>query len=321
LNISAPVSVCILFILAGEIIGFALAQDDADQEMVDNETLDIMTITQNYMYSDDQAVFGTGFANINSNFATPDPDDPTPILDLKVRRSGSGTYSHNSSIALENDSFWSYSGDFSYNYQNITDQDETNAVYSEVNFQFPGSFKVKSIRSLWKDQTSSKNYAGLISMNSRFDQAKRLKKESTTTLSADVYSSEEFIETTNSTIGSSMNINSSFDGTAHLGAAIDDMRGYDDVIAKPKPNRTLLVDEDYRGTFNLSRRMAVNITKTTDYADNDANYESSYYEDYPWLPCACMAGWADMTVHDTRYHSAKDFFSCATCGQKALCKN
>ncbi len=182
-----------------------------------------------------------------------------------------------------------------------------------MNLQFPGSFKTKAVRSLWKDQTYSKNHVGIISMNSLFDYAKRLDTESTTTLNSDVYSYEGFIEATNSTIGSSMDINSRFDGSAHLGVILNDVRGGIGGIATSKADDTVLMDEDYRGSFNIGKKMAVNIVKTTDYADYDQNYEGYEYEDYPWLPCLCNTGWDDMAIHDTRYHSAKGFFDCTAC--------
>jgi len=79
----------------------------------------------------------------------------------------------------------------------------------------------------------------------------------------------------------------------------------------------VLMDEDYKGSFNLSKNMAITIKKTIDYGDVDVEGA----EDYPWLPCACNAGWDDMAIHDQRYHSAKEFFNCTTCLPPGLCKN
>lgn len=308
-----------MIILAFEMIGFAQAESAADEDMVNNETMDIETIIQNFIYTDEQAVAGTGFANINDNFATQDPDDRSQNLDLRVLRSGTGAYSHNSTISVQNDTYWSYSGEFTTISQDIAAKEDTNAVYSGINLQFPGSFKTKVVKSLWKDQTCSKNHAGIISMNSLFDYAKKLDTESTTTLDSDVYNYEGFIETTNSTISSSMNINSSFDGSAHLGATLNDMPGEVGGITKSKADSAVLMDEDYKGSFNLTKKMAVDIVKTTDYGDYYANYESEN-SDYPWLPCSCNQGWDDMAIHDQRYHSAKGFFDCTSC-VPVLCKN
>ena len=302
-------------------IGLILAEDVADEERVNNETMDIETIIQNYIYTDDQAVAGTGFANINNNFATIDPAGMSQNLDLRVLRSGTGAYSHNSTITVQNNTLWTSSGEFAANRQNIAAKENTNAVYSEINYQFPGSFRTKVIKSLWKDQTYSKNHAGIISMNSLFDYAKTLDTESTTTLNSDVYDYGGFIAATNSTIGSSMDINSRFDGSAHLGVILNDVQGGIGGIAKSNADSTALMDEDYRGSFNLSKKMAVNIVKTTDYADYDQNYEGYTYTDYPWLPCLCNTGWGDMAIHDTRYHSANGFFDCTGCMPPDPCKN
>ena len=313
--------VFILLIPAFEMIGFTLAEDVADEERVNNETMDTETIIENYIYADDQSVSGTGFANINNNFATINPADMSQNLDLRVLRSGTGAYSHNSTISVQNNTFWTYSGEFAANSQSITTKDDTNAVYSEIKYQFPGSFKTKAVKSLWKDQTTSTNRPGIISMNSLFDYARKLDTETTTTLNSDVYDYGVFMGATNSTIGSSMEINSRFDGSAHLGVTLNDVRGGIAGIPNSKADSTTLMDEDYRGSFNLSKKMAVNIVKTTDFADYDQNYEGYEYEDYPWLPCLCNTGWNDMAIHDQRYHSAKGFFDCMSCLPPAPCKN
>ena len=74
----------IFLILTFEMVGFTLAENAADEEMVNNETMDLETVVQNYLYTDDQAVAGTGFTNINNNFATFNPADMSPNLDLRL---------------------------------------------------------------------------------------------------------------------------------------------------------------------------------------------------------------------------------------------
>jgi hypothetical protein len=303
-------------------IGFALAENDADEEMVNNETMDLITVVGGFSFTSDQSVAGTGFANINSNVAIENSTDGSQILSVSDLSSGTGAYSHNSTIYAQNNTIWSQSGEFSYSDLDITAKEDTNAVYSEMNLQFPGSFRVKSIRSLWKDQTCSKNYAGIISMNAFFDYARNLHKESTTILHSDVNDYNGFLGTTNSTIGSSMNINSKFDGSAHLGTTLDDVRGGIGGITNSRANSTVLMDEDYRGSFNLTKKMAVIVKSTIGYGDIDTNSDG-YDGDYPWLPCACNAGagWGDMVIHDQRYHSAKGFFDCTSCLGPEPCKN
>jgi hypothetical protein len=317
----------ILILLAIGLIGFVLAEDAADEEMVDNGTMDLVTTVHGYVYTADQSVAGTGFANIHSNLGSVNPDDGSQVLNLKVLDSGSGYYSHNSSITVMNNvarkdekALISPEEEFEGSDQNITAKEDTSAVYSEMNFQIPGSFRVKAIRSLWKDQTCAKNYAGMISMNSLFDYAKTLNKESTTIMHSDLYENEENLDTSSSNIGSSMDINSQFDGVAHLGATINDVRGGDFGIMEPKAksNSAVLMDEDYKGSFYISKKMATEIDQITNYGDLDTDIIPY---DYPWLPCACNAGWDDMAIHDTKYHSAKDFFDCTTCWPPAPCKN
>ena len=154
-----------------------------------------------------------------------DPDDKSQVLNLKILTSGTGAYSHDSYVYVQNNSVTTYSGDFGSSHHNITAKDDTSAVYSPVNLQFPGSFKAKTIKSLWKDQTYAKNYAGIISMNSLFDYARTLHKESTTTMYSDKKNFEEYTDSKSSNIGSTMDINSKFDGAAHLGATINDVTG------------------------------------------------------------------------------------------------
>jgi hypothetical protein len=309
-------------------LGVALAEDAADEEMVDSGTMDpIYTITEGSLYTADQSVTGSGFANIYNNLVVVDPDDKSQVLNLKILTSGTGAYSHDSYVYVQNDSVTTYSGDFGSSHHNITAKDDISAVYSPVNLQFPGTFKVKTIKSLWKDQTYTKNYAGMISMDSLFDYAKMLHKESTTTLYSDDHTYRAYLDDTNSTTESSMNIDSKFDGSAHLGVTFADVSGdISDVsgdisgIPKSKANSNVLMDEDYKGSFNLTKKMNVILEKTTDYGYYEANTDGSN-GDYPWLPCACNAGWDDMAIHDQRYHSANDFFDCTTCLPPGPCKN
>ncbi len=306
-------------------LGLALAENAADEEAVDKGTMDLETIIQGSLYTADQFVTGTGFANIYNNLAILNPDDNSQVLNLKILDSGTGAYSHNSYVYVQNNTIMSADGQFESDNHNITTKDNTNAVYSPVSIQFPGSFKAKTIKSLWKDQTYAKNYAGMISMDSLFDYANMLHKESTTTMYSDQHNYHDYLESTNSTIGSSMDIDSNFGGSAHLGVTLADVRGGTSGITKAKADSTVLMDEDYRGSFNLTKKMAVNIKKTTNYGYYEKNYEGLYnvgsLDDYPWLPCACNVGWDDMTIHDQRYHSAKGFFDCTTCWPPGPCKN
>jgi hypothetical protein len=70
-----------------------------------------------------------------------------------------------------------------------------------------------------------------------------------------------------------MDINSKFDGSAHLGVTLADVRGGIGGIAKSKFDSNVLMDEDYRGSFSLTKKMAVVLQKTTDYWDFGRNCE------------------------------------------------
>jgi hypothetical protein len=295
-------------------LGLALAEDVADEERVDNGTMDPVTTVQGYVYTADQSVSGVGFASIYGNLSSVDPDGSRP-LNLRVISSGSGSYSHNSSIYIQNNIVVNNEGDFTGSNRKITSKDDISASYEGINFQIPGSFRASSIKLLWMDQTCAKNYAGIISLNSLFDYAKMLQKESTTTMSSDQKDYEAYVESDSSNIASSMDISSKFDGSAHLGATINDVRGESQTM-KDKTNSNVLIDEDYKGSFVITKKMAVNIIRTTTYSDEDADDSS-----YQWLPCNCNAGWDDMAIHDQRYHSAKAFFDCTTCWPPGPCKN
>ncbi len=53
------------------------------------------------------------------------PADMSQNLDLRVLRSGTGAYSHNSTISVQNDTLSTYSGEFAANSQNIAAKEDT----------------------------------------------------------------------------------------------------------------------------------------------------------------------------------------------------
>jgi hypothetical protein len=70
------------------------------------------------------------------------------------------------------------------------------------------------------------------------------------------------------------------------------------------------IDEDYFGTYHVEKNMTIAVP-----------YSKSTEPMNEWLPCICNAGWNDMVIHDTRYHSAKGFFDCTTCWPSKPCSN
>jgi hypothetical protein len=327
---SSTLVLLILLLLVMGTIWVALADDVADEEAVNNGTKDLVIIRYNHTeynytpqfpspYYSDESVKGEGFANINDNLAI--MDERSPILDIKNRCSGTGSYSYASKKKVMNNIIIGENGinDIDYDSTNrmIRIDGRTNASYSEINFKFPGSFRTKAIRSLWKDQITSRNYAGIISMNYLFDYAKSLNFDSTATMTTDSTTHGKFLTTTNSTIFGGMNINGTFAGTGHIGATTNDLRG-ESLKMKDKTSDVILIDEDYKGSFKLNiKNMEITMMKSTDLGDTYRNFEGLYgklaIDDYPWLPCMCNMGWNDMIIHDQRYHSAKDFFDCKTC--------
>ena len=314
----------LLVILVGT-VGVALAKNAVDEARVDNGTMDLLTTVEGTLFAADQSVSGTGFTNINNNFGVVDPDDQEQVLNLKTLSSGTGDYKHSTYIYVQNNSITTSSGEFDSSDHKITVKDDINAVYAPVSFQFPGSFKIKTIKSLWKDQTCAKNFGAMVTMDSLYDYTRALNKESTTTMSSDEHTFDLFEAAANSTATSTMDITSNFDGSAHIGVTLSDVRGGISGITKTKPDSTVLMDEDYRGTFNLTKKMEVSLTKTRDYGYYEKNREGAFgvasLDDYPWLPCLCNTGWDDMAIHDQRYHSAKGFFDCTACLPPGPCKN
>jgi hypothetical protein len=289
---------CIVLIAALVMVGYALAENAVDEAKVDKETMDIITTIQGTLFNSEQSVSGVGLANVNSNLATIDSGG-SKSLALKSLGSGTGSYSHNSTVYVQDNVVATRSGDYSSSNRKITAKDDVSAVYAPINYQFPGTFRAKTIGSLWKDDTCSKNFAGSISMDARFDYARTLNKETTTTLYSSQKSYGDYLTSSSSSIGSTMDLTSNADGRTHIGATLNDVRG-ENQIMKHKSG-SLLVDEDYFGSFTTTKKMAVSIlTKTI-------------APDYDWLPCTCNEGWNDMTIHDQRYHSAKGFFDCTSC--------
>ena len=69
-----------LIFLALEMVGVALAENAVYDDMVNNSTMDLVTKVQGYIYTADQSVSVTGFANINSNLASVNPNDGSEVL-------------------------------------------------------------------------------------------------------------------------------------------------------------------------------------------------------------------------------------------------
>jgi hypothetical protein len=92
-----------------------------------------------------------------------------------------------------------------------------------------------------------------------------------------------------------LNLEASFSGSGHVGA-MDTSRG--------EKNADILIDEDYRGTYYITKNMS-----------HEVKYKLTREMD-DWLPC-CSGGFADMNVLDKKpFKSAAGIFDC-TCFKAA----
>jgi hypothetical protein len=300
-----PVYIILIVMLAliGIIgLGASLIDDYSTQEALTLD--DLENISQNFTYDSTQSISGNGFVQ-NYDILAGTNSDGSKVIDLKVLGSGSGTYSRNSTTHVQNSTLIHVGIWTSYNWI-MSEDDETHATYAESNFKFPGSFR-SNVKYHWSDQTYATNHLGNIAMDSQITDATKLDKEMLATVYSPQKNYATYTDQWNSDIGCSMELNARVNGSAHVGTKlgeIDQAKGKSDVITD---RNNVLLDEDYRGKFSIANMMSIKITKGTDYRTYIQDYN-----DYPWLPCACDT-WDEMTIHDQRYHSAKDFFDCTTC--------
>jgi len=195
-------------------------------------------------------------------------------LVLHSHSSGSGVFTSESKTYARNDKILeqdegmpvSFTSNVSAGVQEITSN-----AYSPTKLDFPGSFRSEPISSLWSDST----FAGSdgIALKASFDHAQALNKEMTTKVSGggtyeDIKSSASFV--------GSMKLNAVFNGTGQIGAYLGPLNGKD-------PDA--LVDEYYRGTFTISKKMEIGLESSLTQNEDE------------WLPC-CSGGWNDMNYKD-----------------------
>ena len=104
-----------------------------------------------------------------------------------------------------------------------------------------------------------------------------LSKEMTTKISGGG-SYEELTDLKSSFVGS-MKLNAVFNGTAQIGAYAGPING---------TNPDVLMDEYYRGTFTISKKMEIGFLFNKKIPDEE-----------DWLPC-WLGGWNDMNNSDKR---------------------
>jgi hypothetical protein len=242
-------------------IGLALAEDIYDE-----------TITEEGLrFDSNQTVEGFGIASSYRCMASWDRV-------LQSHSSGSGVFTSESKTLVRNgvvvernpESFESTIG--------IGLQENTSNAYAPTKIDFPGSFSSEPIRSLWSDSTFAGNIEGIV-LKASFDHVQALNKEMTTKVSGEG-SYEELTRTqTSVSFGASMDLNAVFNGTAQIGAYVGPLNG---------TNPDVLMDEYYRGTFTISKKMKIGLKSSLLQEEDDE-----------WLPC-CSGGWDNMNYNDKK---------------------
>lgn len=250
-------------------------------------------VQTNYIYKMDQSVTGNGFFSSYHDITTND-------LTLSNLDHGSG----------------SYSGESDYNVQNKAEQDlssmeyiitadqiigfnkSTDFAYAAKSFDLGKSFHA-AIQSKGQEQTCLKNYDGSngtsrggASINALFNRLDVLSGTTSANLFfKSLYVDDEDQISFNSTGFIRLNLDSSFTGKGHIGV-LD--------LSQDAGNPSL-IDEDYLGTFALSKKMSVELRDNWWRKVDD------------WLPC-CSGGWNDLRPSDKKYlgSTAKGVFDC-TC--------
>jgi hypothetical protein len=260
---------------------------------------DTTTTYTEYVYRADQSVSGNGFYSSHQNIVSGN-------LHLSNFGCGSGKYNHETKLAALNQANNDTTGQyFSTSERSILFNETTDQVYGASNLNLgSSSFKSGPLSVLGKEATCIKNYengTSGISMDALFDSASVLSKD----LSANLYwksitsgyindPNEDYSVEQKGVTG--LKVDATFTGEGHIGASEtnNSTRGWD---RRP----TLLVDEDYLGTFSLSKKMSSEFTFKWTQTGED------------WLPC-CYGGWDDMRPADKKGFgvSTKGIFDC-TC--------
>ena len=239
----------------------------------------------------DQNVKGNGFFSAYHN---------TDVTNLSLSNTahGSGSLSHESKLDSRNGAKFDSNSD-----EYTTTSDSGTTLVESTDFSYsPRSMQLGNyslpifFQSKGAEETCLKNYASGVSMDARFNYLDTLSKN----ISAELYwkfvnSIDEMDTSLESQAKTDLNLEASFSGSGHVGA-MDTSRG--------EKNADILIDEDYRGTYYLTKNMS-----------HEAKYKLTREMD-DWLPC-CSGGFADMNVLDKKpFKSAAGIFDC-TCFKAA----
>jgi len=253
-------------------------------------SLSEISLSMRHIYHLDQDVQGNGFFNTYSK---------TDVTNLSVSNiaHGSGSFDHASNIDSRNGVKYDDTND---EYSLVTDRgtaliESTDFAYAPVSMQMGHYSRPISFQSKGSEETCVNNYYSGISMNARFSYADTLSKN----LSGELYWKRvDNIDTSDYSLSNldvesrtKLNFEAAFSGSGHVGV-LDSKR-----ISQ---NTEVLIDEDYRGTYYITKNMSHNEIYTLKRLTDD------------WLPC-CSSGFSDMNILDKKpFKSATGIFDC-TC--------
>ncbi|MCX6676803.1 MAG: hypothetical protein NTU95_02515 [Methanothrix sp.] len=235
----------------------------------------------------DQDVKGNGFF---SSYQTTDVTN----LTWSNQAHGSGSYDYESKLDSRNGAKYDSKSDVytTTSDRGVTFLESADFSYAPAGMQmgkysFPIDFQSKGA-----EKTCLKNYISGVSMNARFNYLDTLSKN----LSSELYwklanTTDEFESNLESNTRTKLNFEAAFSGSGHVGA-LD--------ISRDLHDANILIDEDYRGTYYITKNMS-----------HDTKYNLKRQTD-DWLPC-CSGGFADMNLLDKKpFKSATGVFDC-TC--------
>ncbi|HUS75049.1 MAG TPA: hypothetical protein VMY43_03475 [Methanothrix sp.] len=259
-----------------------------------------------YVYSMEQSVQGNGFFSSYQDLTASE-------LLLKNLDHGSGNYSSESEYSVQNQAKYNTDTDDYYltgtlnDLQFIRFNKSTDYVYAASSFDFGRSFQAAAFQSKGQEGTCLKNYAGNrsnlegISMNALFRELDVLSSETSGELSfKQKYTddNDHVLVSLNSSGNTMLNLESAFTGKGHIGVLNAIGAAGKGHIGVPDVE----IDEDYIGTFSLSKKMS---------QDFEFNWKR---QDSDWLPC-CFGGYLTMPTSylgDAKLKGAVGVFDC-TC--------
>jgi hypothetical protein len=242
-----------------------------------------------YIYYMDQSVQGNGFFSSYQDVIASE-------LLLSNLDHGSGNYSGESECRVQNQATYTNTMDYDLtNQQLIRFNKSTDYSYAPSSFDFGRSFRAAAFQSKGQEATCIKNYAGSnrsnlggISMNALFRDLDVLSSDTSAKLSftrKTITDNDKTLVSLNESGSVMLNLESAFTGRGHIGMLDAINASGERHIGVPD----IEIDEDYIGTFSLSKKMSQNF-------EHNWKREADH-----WLPC-CSGGWNDMS-----YTTKKDF--------------